>query len=78
MTIACGPTGSGKTTTLYTILKGLNQEGTQIITIENPIEYKLEGILQSQVSDELNFADSLKTGIYPSGIFIPIARNVRY
>src|SRR3989339_535825 len=61
MILACGPTGSGKTTTLYTILKKLNREDTQIITLENPIEYKLEGILQTQIDDNLSFAQGLKT-----------------
>ncbi len=49
MIITTGPTGSGKTTTLYAILNKLNCEGTKIITLEDPIEYKLEGINQSQV-----------------------------
>lgn len=49
MIITTGPTGSGKTTTLYAILKQLNKPETKIITLENPIEYRLEGITQSQV-----------------------------
>ncbi len=49
MIITTGPTGSGKTTTLYAILNKLNQPGTKIITLENPIEYKLKGIVQSQI-----------------------------
>lgn len=44
-----GPTGSGKTTTLYAILKELNKPGVKIITLEDPIEYRLTGIDQSQV-----------------------------
>jgi type II secretory ATPase GspE/PulE/Tfp pilus assembly ATPase PilB-like protein len=61
MIIACGPTGSGKTTTLYTILKELNNEQNQIITLEDPIEYKIPGIVQTQVNQErLNFAQDLK------------------
>lgn len=50
MIITTGPTGSGKTTTLYAILNQLNSPETKIITLENPIEYKLEGIVQSQVN----------------------------
>ncbi len=50
MIITCGPTGSGKTTTLYAILNKLNSSGTNIITLEDPIEYKLPGINQSQVN----------------------------
>lgn len=49
MIITTGPTGSGKTTTLYAILNKLNNEETKIITLEDPIEYKLNGINQSQI-----------------------------
>lgn len=49
MIITTGPTGSGKTTTLYAILNTLNSPENKIITLENPIEYKLKGIVQSQV-----------------------------
>ncbi|MCK4554275.1 Flp pilus assembly complex ATPase component TadA, partial [Candidatus Parcubacteria bacterium] len=51
MIITTGPTGSGKTTSLYAILKKLNKQETKIITIEDPIEYQLEGINQSQISE---------------------------
>ena len=47
-----GPTGSGKTTTLYSILKTLNKSDVKIITVEDPIEYQLEGILQTAVNDK--------------------------
>ncbi|MBI4119669.1 MAG: type II/IV secretion system protein [Parcubacteria group bacterium] len=62
MILATGPTGSGKTTTLYTILKILNTEGVSIITIEDPIEYSLEGINQIQVNSQtaLTFANGLR------------------
>lgn len=61
--LTTGPTGSGKTTTLYAILKQLNQPGTKIITLEDPIEYQLEGINQSQVdkSSDYDFAKGLKS-----------------
>lgn len=49
MIISTGPTGSGKTTTLYAILNKLNDAETKIITLEDPIEYRLEGVNQSQV-----------------------------
>ncbi len=52
MIITTGPTGSGKTTTLYAILSKLNEPSTKIITLEDPVEYKLAGIVQSQVSSE--------------------------
>ncbi len=58
-----GPTGSGKTTTLYATLKLLNKMTTNILTIEDPIEYTMEGINQVQLKEEigLTFASALKT-----------------
>lgn len=58
-----GPTGSGKTTTLYATLKLLNQENTNILTVEDPIEYTLEGINQVQLKENigLDFASTLRT-----------------
>lgn len=58
-----GPTGSGKTTTLYATLKILNQENTNILTIEDPVEYTLEGINQVQLKESigLTFAQALRT-----------------
>ncbi|MFC1651820.1 GspE/PulE family protein [Patescibacteria group bacterium] len=63
MILSCGPTGSGKTTTLYAFLGKLNTEERKIITIEDPIEYKLSGISQSQVDSEgdYTFANGLKS-----------------
>lgn len=49
MILTTGPTGSGKTTTLYAVLKKINSSELKIITIENPIEYHLEGVSQTQV-----------------------------
>lgn len=58
-----GPTGSGKTTTLYATLKQLNKEETNITTIEDPIEYTLEGINQVQLKESigLTFASAIRT-----------------
>lgn len=58
-----GPTGSGKTTTLYATLKLLNDEKTNIVTIEDPIEYTLEGINQVQLRESigLTFSSALRT-----------------
>jgi len=58
-----GPTGSGKTTTLYATLKLLNQETRNILTIEDPVEYTLEGINQVQLKESigLGFAEALRT-----------------
>ncbi len=50
-----GPTGSGKTTTLYTTLNYLNQETKNIVTIEDPVEYQLEGINQATVNEKKDF-----------------------
>jgi len=60
--LATGPTGSGKTTTLYAILNLLNEEGVNIITLEDPVEYFVEGISQSQVHPEIGytFANGLR------------------
>lgn len=63
MILATGPTGCGKTTTLYTVLKSLNSRDVSIITIEDPIEYSLEGISQIQINIKtgLTFADGLRS-----------------
>jgi type II secretory ATPase GspE/PulE/Tfp pilus assembly ATPase PilB-like protein len=50
-----GPTGSGKTTTLYACLSKLNKDAVKIITIEDPVEYELAGIMQIQVKPEVGF-----------------------
>lgn len=50
-----GPTGSGKTTTLYTFLNALNSDEVKIITLEDPVEYQLDGINQVQVNSEIGF-----------------------
>ncbi|OGI41890.1 MAG: hypothetical protein A2593_04045, partial [Candidatus Moranbacteria bacterium RIFOXYD1_FULL_44_9] len=50
-----GPTGSGKTTTLYSLLSLLNKPGAKIITVEDPIEYRLKGILQTQVNEKKGY-----------------------
>jgi len=61
--LTTGPTGSGKTTTLYAILKRLNKPGVKIITLEDPIEYQLPGINQSQVETKrgYSFSDGLRS-----------------
>jgi type II secretory ATPase GspE/PulE/Tfp pilus assembly ATPase PilB-like protein len=61
MIVTTGPTGSGKTTTLYSILKKLNDSETKIITIEDPIEYQLKGVNQSQVGKNYTFAQGLRS-----------------
>ena len=56
--LVTGPTGSGKTTTLYAILSRLNKPGTKIITLEDPVEYELPGINQSQIDESKNYTFS--------------------
>ena len=53
--LATGPTGSGKTTTLYAILNLLNQEGVNVITLEDPVEYFVPGVNQSQIRPEIGY-----------------------
>jgi type IV pilus assembly protein PilB len=62
MILATGPTGCGKTTTLYAILQILNKEGVNIVTLEDPVEYSIEGINQSQIRPEIGytFAEGLR------------------
>lgn len=63
MILECGPTGSGKTTTLYSLLAMLNDPGKKVITLEDPIEYRMNGILQSQVQPEhgYDFAEGFRS-----------------
>ncbi len=61
--LICGPTGSGKTTTLYSVLSALNTPKVNIVTLEDPIEYKIAGVNQVQVNPAvgLTFADGLRS-----------------
>jgi len=59
--LVSGPTGSGKTTTLYSVLHMVNQEGVNIVTLEDPVEYFIEGINQSQIRPKIGF--SFATGL---------------
>ena len=63
MILATGPTGSGKTTTLYTVIRALNTKEVSILTIEDPIEYAIGGIDQIQVNPRtgLTFANGLRS-----------------
>lgn len=63
MVLITGPTGSGKSTTLYTTLNSLNKEGVNIITLEDPVEYYIAGVNQSQIKPEINytFASGLRS-----------------
>ncbi len=61
--LVTGPTGSGKSTTLYSILNILNKEGVNIVTLEDPVEYMVDGVSQSQVKPEIDytFASGLRS-----------------
>ncbi len=63
LVLVTGPTGSGKTTTLYAALQSLNSLDVKIVTIEDPVEYHLEGVNQVQVNEELgrNFPTALRS-----------------
>jgi len=60
MILIVGPTGAGKTSTIYAILNELNNEETKIITLEDPVEYELPGTTQSQINEGETFNDRLK------------------
>lgn len=63
MILVSGPTGSGKSTTLYSILKSLDSEEVNIVSLEDPVEYLVEGVSQSQIRPEINytFASGLRS-----------------
>ncbi|MGD8727196.1 MAG: GspE/PulE family protein, partial [Gemmatimonadales bacterium] len=61
--LVTGPTGSGKTTTLYSAIRHVQSEGVNIVTVEDPVEYRLQGIVQVQVHEKagLTFASALRS-----------------
>ncbi len=63
LVLVTGPTGSGKTTTLYAALRQIQQKGLNIITVEDPVEYRIPGIVQVQINDKagLSFAAALRS-----------------
>ena len=61
ITIVAAPTGSGKTTTLYSIIDSLNRASINITTIEDPVEIRIPGLNQIEIDEKLRFADSLRT-----------------
>ncbi len=61
ITIVAAPTGSGKTTTLYSIIDSLNRPTINITTIEDPVEIRIPGLNQIEIDEKLRFADSLRT-----------------
>src|ERR1700728_4662063 len=79
MVVITGPTGSGKTTTLATMLSVLNEPTRKILTIEDPVEYEIHGVNQSQVKPSigLTFAAALRSFVrkYPDGIMVGEVRD---
>jgi type II secretory ATPase GspE/PulE/Tfp pilus assembly ATPase PilB-like protein/8-oxo-dGTP pyrophosphatase MutT (NUDIX family) len=63
LVLVTGPTGSGKTTTLYAALKQIQERGLNIITVEDPVEYRIPGIVQVQINEKagLSFASALRS-----------------
>ncbi|MGB2600155.1 MAG: ATPase, T2SS/T4P/T4SS family [Candidatus Omnitrophota bacterium] len=63
MILVCGPTGCGKTTTLYSVLKYVDSPGKNLVTVEDPVEYELKGINQVTINDDigLTFAGCLRS-----------------
>jgi type II secretory ATPase GspE/PulE/Tfp pilus assembly ATPase PilB-like protein/8-oxo-dGTP pyrophosphatase MutT (NUDIX family) len=63
LVLVTGPTGSGKTTTLYAALRQIQQRGLNIITVEDPVEYRIPGIVQVQINEKagLSFASALRS-----------------
>ncbi len=62
MVLVCGPTGSGKTTTLYSLIRDIDRKARNVMTIEDPVEYQIEGVTQSSVDAARgkNFSDMLR------------------
>ncbi|MEO7366361.1 MAG: ATPase, T2SS/T4P/T4SS family [Gemmatimonadaceae bacterium] len=63
LVLVTGPTGSGKTTTLYAVLRQIQRKGLNVITVEDPVEYRIPGIVQVQINDKagLTFASALRS-----------------
>lgn len=61
MILTTGPTGSGKTTALYAFLRAVHSPEVKIITIEDPVEYKVDGIVQTQVEEDYTFESGLRS-----------------
>lgn len=79
LVLICGPTGSGKTTTLYSLIKDMDLQSKKIITVEDPVEYKIKGVQQINVNEkiDLDFTTVLKNILRqdPDVIFIGEIRD---
>jgi general secretion pathway protein E len=63
MMVMCGPTGSGKTTTIYAVMQEMNREDKNIVTVEDPVEYRLDNVTQIQINPkrDITFTSALKS-----------------
>ncbi len=78
MIIFCGPTGSGKTTSVYSLLNTINKQTRNIMTLEDPVEYKMHGICQTEIKSEIfDFATGIKSLLRqdPDVIFVGEIRD---
>lgn len=79
LVLICGPTGSGKTTTLYSVLNSMDLSSKKVITVEDPVEYKIKGVQQINVNEklELDFSNILRNILRqdPDVIFIGEIRD---
>src|SRR5437879_6526562 len=77
--LVTGPTGSGKTTTLYSAINQIKSEGVNIVTVEDPVEYRMQGIVQVQVQEKagLTFAAALRSILRqdPNGVLVGEIRD---
>ena len=74
LVLICGPTGSGKSTTLYSMMGEIDREHRNVLSLEDPVEYYMEGVNQSQVHPEIgyDFANGLRTTLHKEGISRPL------
>lgn len=75
--LVTGPTGSGKSTTLYAALRKVGDPGTKVLSIEDPVEYRIDGVSQHQVIPKFGFADALRSFLRadPDVIFVGEIRD---
>ncbi len=73
-----GPTGSGKSSTMYTIIKELISESTNLITLEDPVEYNIDGATQVQINEKtgLTFASGLRAILRQDPDIIAVGKSV--
>lgn len=78
--LVTGPTGSGKTTTLYAALAELNERGRKLLTVEDPIEYRLPGVIQTQVNPGIGFtfSSALRSFLRQDPDVMMVGRNPRW